>query len=72
MTDDRTDPLTDAKLDYDARMRDIGGCGDGYCYVTGRAKGQHTNGGCRCWRNQMTAQRVMLAARRLREALDKL
>ena len=24
------------------------GCSDGNCIVKGKAKGQHTNGGCRC------------------------
>lgn len=57
---------------FDARMQDIGGCGDGYCLVRGKAKGQHTNAGCRCWRDQMTAQRMMRAARILRDGLEEL
>jgi hypothetical protein len=57
---------------YDKIMRDIGACGDGYCLVTGKATGQHTNGGCRCWMNKMTAQRVMRAARLLRDDLETL
>lgn len=56
--------------EYDARMKEIGPCGDGYCLVTGKAKGMHTNGGCRCWKNPMKAQLVMLAARRLRESIE--
>lgn len=54
---------------YDAVMDDIGSCGDGGCIVK-RPVGQHTNGGCRCWSDRMKAQRVMLAARRLRTALN--
>lgn len=72
MTDNRTDPLTDARLEYDAAMREIGGCSDGYCLVTGPAKGMHTNGGCRCWMDKLTAQRAMRAAARLRNALEKI
>lgn len=56
--------------DYDAAIKSIGGCGDGYCLVTGKAKGMHTNGGCHCFKNQMKAQLVMRAARRLRDALE--
>ncbi len=61
--------IADAVREFDRAMADIGGCGDGYCSVTGKAKGQHTNGGCRCSGNKMTAQRAMQAARRLRESL---
>lgn len=53
---------------FDAVMDAIGGCGDGNCLVKVRG-GQHTNGGCRCWTNKHTAQRVMMAARRLRKAV---
>lgn len=28
--------------EYDQRMTDIGGCSNGFCCVTGKAKGQHT------------------------------
>lgn len=27
---------------------ELTGCMEGFCYVTGKAKGMHTNGGCRC------------------------
>lgn len=64
--------LEQALVVFDASMEAIGGCGDGYCMVTGKTKGQHTNGGCRCASNKMTAQRVMGAARRLRDELSKL
>lgn len=55
--------------DFDAAMDRIGSCGDGGCLVE-RPVGMHTNGGCRCWTNKMTAQRVMAAAQRLRSALN--
>jgi hypothetical protein len=55
---------------YDAVMDDIGSCGDGGCIIK-RPIGQHTNGGCRCYSDRMKAQRVMLAARRLRAALSE-
>lgn len=61
--------VKDALAAYDKRMQEIGACGDGYCLVTGKAKGMHTNGGCRCWSNKYTAQRVMGAARALRDAV---
>ena len=41
-----------------------GGCGDGYCIVTGKAQGQHTNGGCRCASDRMKMQRVAMALQR--------
>lgn len=61
--------VLDALAAYDKRMQEIGACGDGYCLVTGRARGMHTNGGCRCWSNKYTAQRVMGAARAFRDAV---
>jgi len=27
------------------------GCLDSFCYIKGKTKGMHTNGGCRCVRN---------------------
>lgn len=27
------------------------GCQDGFCVIRGKAKGMHTNGGCRCIEN---------------------
>lgn len=59
---------------YDATAKSIGGCGDGYCIVTGKAEGQHTNGGCRCWmyptnRDGIAIRRLLVAARRLRDEL---
>lgn len=43
------------------RLEEIGGCGDGSCVVYVRP-GQHTNGGCRCLRNdKYKAERVIYA-----------
>lgn len=60
-----------AVADFDKTMQSIGGCSDGYCVITGKATGQHTNGGCRCSNglNKMQAQQFMRAARRLRDAV---
>jgi hypothetical protein len=66
------DDLKAILADYDARMEAIGGCSDGYCMVTGPAKGMHTNGGCHCWMEKYRAQRVMIAARGLRKQLEEL
>ena len=68
-----SDPLAaikEAALAYDAAMTAIGGCSDGDCLVK-RPTGMHTNGGCRCWRDHMTAQRTMRAAYRLHRALEE-
>jgi len=34
--------------DFNASIKDIRGCSDGFCYFKGKAKGMHTNGKCRC------------------------
>jgi hypothetical protein len=60
--------LGTAVAEFDARMDDIGSCGDGNCLVK-KQGGMHTNGGCRCWHDKMISQRFMLATRRLRNAL---
>lgn len=57
---------------FDTITTATGGCSDGYCLVTGKAKGMHTNGGCRCSTNRHAAQRVMQAARMLRDELEAL
>ena len=53
---------------FDEMVDQVGGCGDGSCAVK-RPTGLHTNGGCRCWRDTLKAQRVMRAAQELRAAL---
>ena len=39
------------------------GCTDGYCIVRGKAKGMHTNGGCRCLVNASRSQLTILQSR---------
>lgn len=39
------------------------GCSDGYCIVNGRAKGMHTNGGCRCFKRFDKASLSILEGR---------
>jgi hypothetical protein len=56
--------------EYDLAAETIGSCGDGYCVVK-RPVGQHTNGGCRCSTDKYKAQRMMMAASRLRNALAR-
>ena len=48
-------------MTLEERLEQIGGCGDGNCKVYVRG-GQHTNGGCRCFRNDpLKAERVISA-----------
>lgn len=63
------EPIQSAITRYNEMMDAIGGCTDGGCVVK-RPKGMHTNGGCRCWTNQYTAQRVMRHAQVLRDAIS--
>lgn len=66
-----TPQLAHAIANFDSAAKLLGGCSDGYCTVTGRKGGQHTNGGCRCLRDLTFQQRSLIqAARRLRDALD--
>jgi hypothetical protein len=41
----------------------IKGCSDGYCVITGVAKGMHTNGGCKCIQDLSRSQLNILAGR---------
>jgi hypothetical protein len=52
----------------DAALRHIGGCSDGYCNITGKTSGQHTNGGCRCVAD-MNARRALAVLQQLRETV---
>lgn len=54
---------------YDSYMQKIGGCTDGYCFITGRAEGVHTNGGCHCYDDRTRVRRCLQATRQL---LDRL
>lgn len=49
----------DALNRLNERLERLGGCGDGDCKVH-RRPGMHTNGGCRCLRDPMTAERVVM------------
>lgn len=40
-------PLAERESDESFILR---GCQNGWCWINGRAKGMHTNGGCRCIR----------------------
>jgi len=62
---------------YDSVVSDIGGCGDGYCIIRGKAKGQHTNGGCRCLSypaevGVFKIKKLARAARMMRDAIAAL
>lgn len=57
-----------AKREFDQAMAGIGGCGNHGCLVK-KVVGMGTNAGCRCWQDKITSQRVMRAARRLRDGL---
>ena len=63
--------IREVLLKYEERMALIGGCYDGHCLVS-PPKGQHTNGGCRCWQDRMTAQRAMANGRWLADEIRKL
>lgn len=61
-----------ARAVLDRRLEEIGGCGDGNCQVVVRP-GMHTNGGCRCLRNDwMKVQRVINAYKAFAEAVEKI
>lgn len=63
--------LTDALAEYDKVRDHVAeqvGCFDGGCLVK-RPKGMHTNGGCKCSKNSLAAQRMMYAGQRLSDAV---
>lgn len=66
MTDNRA--LWELVEKYDEHMQAIGGCSDGGCAIV-KPKGMHTNGGCRCLRDHLKAQRLAHAAMNLRKGL---
>lgn len=67
-----TDQIAAALAERDAYLEPLG-CSDGDCKVYNQRRGQHTNGGCRCMTDRMTAQRYAYAnnlfADRVRAAL---
>lgn len=59
------------KEELESYLQQLGGCGDGYCDITGKAKGMHTNGGCRCLREHpRKAPSVIYALRKYIKALE--
>lgn len=48
------------------------GCGDGYCDFAGRAKGMHTNAGCRCLSDVKPPELRALLRRKMIERLKAL
>jgi hypothetical protein len=61
--------MREALETFDKQAAVIGGCSDGYCSVTGRARGMHTNGGCKCSFDRHRASRAMINGRRLADAI---
>lgn len=63
--------LAEAIRQYDD-LRDAmsaqSGCMDGGCLVK-RPQGMHTNGGCKCHRDQLVSQRMMYAGQRLADVV---
>jgi hypothetical protein len=57
-----------AAIFHDQLMESVHGCTDGGCLIRA-PKGMHTNGGCRCNRDSMKTQRVLYAAKQLRDAI---
>lgn len=62
--------LEDARATHKARLAEIGGCMDRFCFVTGPRTGQVTNGGCRCYQNQVKMQQVGHANAELFAVID--
>lgn len=63
------DTINNAIEELDQRLAQIGGCGDGNCLVV-RPKGMHTNGGCRCLReDKYKAERVVYNYQRFAKAI---
>lgn len=63
--------IASALAEYD-KLRDAmsaqSGCRDGGCLVK-RPQGMHTNGGCKCHRDQIVSQRMMYAGQRLADVV---
>jgi hypothetical protein len=52
--------LTTALEELNHNLETIGGCTNGNCQVI-PPKGMHTNGGCKCLKDYITAQKVVWA-----------
>lgn len=49
---------------YESMRDSVGGCGDHGCLIK-KPSGMATNGGCRCTRDPLKTQRMMMAAQEL-------
>lgn len=60
-----------ATKNHAERLREIGGCSDGFCMVTGtKARGTMvTNGGCRCPNDNHKMRRVAMSMHELQKEL---
>jgi len=64
--------ISSAIAAYDATMATLNGCSDGMCVVRPTAGLKiKTQGGCKCWKDPLTAQKAMRAGRMLRAALEE-
>jgi len=61
----RDDAILQALAEYEDLRNHVGGC------IVLRPTGMHTNGGCRCWRDQIKAQRMMRAGQALHDRIAK-
>lgn len=59
-----TAQIKDALSRYESMRDSVGGCGDGSCLIK-KPSGMATNGGCRCTRDYLKTQRMMMAAQEL-------
>jgi hypothetical protein len=72
-----TDPIAIAAglTELDEYLAAMGGCGDGHCIIV-KPNGQHTNGGCSCYRNGFQMQKFAYAHNRfallVRQALKEM
>jgi hypothetical protein len=60
--------IAQAEAAFQADLLRIGGCTDGGCVIV-RPKGMHTNGGCKCPRDQIKMQHYIQSVNRMRAAL---
>jgi hypothetical protein len=53
--------MSSPKEILDAKLREIGGCGDSSCLVWVEPNSMVTNGGCRCAKDPIKMRRVLWA-----------
>lgn len=56
--------------EFNATMGKIGGCSDGGCRIN-LPEGMHTNGGCKCYSNNVKMQRYINATQALLTKLNE-